>query len=139
MKRELDFKLEQLNERRAELKSDLEMMKSERAEVQRQKTQLKRDEESLKSKYSDFLSDTAEGRTALEAAKHIESQLDEKRQRIDMAIENLKSERLLLRHERQVCELENKPARLFNELYSYEVRYHFVSNFILGRSKYSIQ
>ena len=104
MKRELDFKLEQLNERRAELKSDLEMMKSERAEVQRQKTQLKRDEESLKSKYSDFLSDTAEGRTALEAAKRIESQLDEKRQRIDMAIENLKSERLLLRHERQVCE-----------------------------------
>jgi len=139
MKRELDFKLEQLNERRAELKSDLEMMKSERAEVQRQKTQLKRDEESLKSKYSDFLSDTAEGRTALEAAKRIESQLDEKRQRIDMAIENLKSERLLLRHERQVCELENKPARLFNELYSYEVRNHYVSNFILGRSKYSIQ
>ena len=113
MKRELDFKLEQLNERRAELKSDLEMMKSERAEVQRQKTQLKRDEESLKSKYSDFLSDTAEGRTALEAAKRIESQLDEKRQRIDMAIENLKSERLLLRHERQVCELEKKAARLF--------------------------
>lgn len=114
MKRELDFKLEQLNERRAELKSDLEMMKSERAEVQRQKTQLKRDEESLKSKYSDFLSDTAEGRTALEAAKRIESQLDEKRQRIDMAIENLKSERLLLRHERQVCELENKPGYSIN-------------------------
>lgn len=113
MKRELDFKLEQLNERRAELKSDLEMMKSERAEVQRQKTQLKRDEESLKSKYSDFLSDTAEGRTALEAAKRIESQLDEKRQRIDMAIENLKSERLLLRHERQVCDLENRPERVF--------------------------
>lgn len=104
MKRELDFKLEQLNERRAELKSDLEMMKSERSEVQRQKTQLKRDEESLKSKYSDFLSDTAEGRTALEAAKRIESQLDEKRQRIDMAIENLKSERLLLRHERQAVQ-----------------------------------
>ena len=92
MKRELDFKLEQLNERRAELKSDLEMMKSERSEVQRQKAQLKRDEESLKSKYSDFLSDTAEGRTALEAAKRIESQLEEKRQRIDMAVENLKSE-----------------------------------------------
>lgn len=104
MKRELDFKLEQLNERRAELKTDLEMMKSERAEVARQKSHLKRDEESLKAKYSDFLSDTAEGRTALEAAKRIESQLDEKRQRIDMAIENLKSERLLLRHERQAVQ-----------------------------------
>ena len=104
MKRELDFKLEQLNERRVELKQDLEMAKSERSEIQRQKAQLKRDEQSLKEKYSDFLSDTAEGRTALEAARRIEGNLEEKRKRIDLAVENLKNERVLLRHERQAVQ-----------------------------------
>lgn len=66
MKRELDFKMEQLNERRAELKQDTELIKQEKVEVSRQKDQLKRDEERLRAKYADFLSDTAEGRTALE-------------------------------------------------------------------------
>ena len=41
MKRELDFKLEQLNERRAELKQEVEMVKGERADVTRHKDQLK--------------------------------------------------------------------------------------------------
>merc|ERR1712123_91738 len=82
MKRELDFKLEQLNERRAELKQEVEMVKGERADVTRHKDQLKREEERLRAKYADFLSDTAEGRTALEAAKRIESRLDEKRQTV---------------------------------------------------------
>ena len=41
MKRELDFKLEQLNERRAELKQDQELVKSEKMEISRQKDQLK--------------------------------------------------------------------------------------------------
>ena len=41
MKRELDFKLEQLNERRAELKQDQELVKSEKIEILRQKDQLK--------------------------------------------------------------------------------------------------
>merc|ERR1711892_150583 len=101
MKRELDFKLEQLNERRAELKQEVEMVKGERADVTRHKDQLKRDEERLRAKYADFLSDTAEGRTALEAAKRIESRLDEKRQTVEHAFETLKNERLLLRQERQ--------------------------------------
>ena len=112
MKRELDFKLEQLNERRVELKQDLEMIKSEKNEIQRQKTQLKRDEQNLKEKYSDFLSDTAEGRTALEAARRIESNLEEKRKRIDLAVDNLTNERILLRHERQAVQnlqLQNTP------------------------------
>ena len=68
MKRELDFKMEQLNERRAELKQDTELIKQEKIEVSRQKDQLKRDEERLRAKYADFLSDTAEGRTALEGS-----------------------------------------------------------------------
>ena len=101
MKRELDFKLEQLNERRAELKQDQEHVKAEKIEVTRQKDQLKRDEERLRVKYADFLSDTAEGRTALEAAKRIESRLDEKKATIENAFETLKNERLLLRQERQ--------------------------------------
>ena len=41
MKRELDFKLEQLNERRAELKQDQELVKAEKIEISRQKDQLK--------------------------------------------------------------------------------------------------
>ena len=41
MKRELDFKLEQLNERRAELKQEVELVKSERVDLTRQKDQLK--------------------------------------------------------------------------------------------------
>ena len=55
----------------------------------------------MRAKYADFLSDTAEGRTALEAAKRIESRLDEKRATIEHAFETLKNERLLLRQERQ--------------------------------------
>ena len=41
MKRELDFKLEQLNERRAELKQDQELVKAEKIEISRHKDQLK--------------------------------------------------------------------------------------------------
>ena len=65
------------------------------------KFKFQRDEERLRAKYADFLSDTAEGRTALEAAKRIESRMDEKKATIEHAFETLKNERLLLRQERQ--------------------------------------
>ena len=82
---------------------------------------MQRDEERLRAKYADFLSDTAEGRTALESAKRIESRLDEKRATVEHAYETLKNERLLLRQERQaVHTLQTAQPNLnnsFNELF----------------------
>ena len=83
---------------------------------------MQRDEERLRAKYADFLSDTAEGRTALESAKRIESRLDEKRATVEHAYETLKNERLLLRQERQAVHTlqtaqPNNLNNSFNELF----------------------
>ena len=64
MKRELDFKLEQLNERRAELKQDQELVKSEKIEISRQKDQLKVRIELLRLVCPLFSNETLTGMTS---------------------------------------------------------------------------
>jgi len=72
-------------------------LRIEKDEINRQKNQIRREEESIRIKYSDFLSDSAEGRNALEAAKRIEVRSNEKLKDAKNAIQTLKQERELLR------------------------------------------
>ena len=91
-----------MGEKRDDMEQEKKLLRIERDELTRQKNQLRREEESIKTRYADFISDTAEGRTALEAAKRIEIRANDKLKDADAALKTLKHERDLLR---QVCYL----------------------------------
>ncbi|CBY22113.1 unnamed protein product [Oikopleura dioica] len=93
-------------------------LKLEREELSRLKSSVRREEDDIKKRYSDFISDTAEGRTALEAAKRIESRGNDKMRQAEQALQNLHNERVLLQQERRAIETLHRenihPGTSFN-------------------------
>lgn len=116
--REVELREKQLIEAKDEVMHEKRTLKLEREELSRLKSSVRREEEDIKKRYSDFISDTAEGRTALEAAKRIESRGNDKMRQAEQALQNLHNERVLLQQERRAIETLHRenvhPGTSFN-------------------------